>query len=55
MDTPKPLPPELRALLEALDRAETAEERQRAWDALVQYQRQREIRAQPSEPPQPPR
>ena len=43
----QPPPPELQALLEALDRAEGAEARQRAWDALVAYQRQHEVRAQP--------
>ncbi|MBX5491988.1 MAG: hypothetical protein IRZ14_12620 [Chloroflexi bacterium] len=40
---------ELQALLEALDRATTPEERQRAWNALVAYQRAREVRAQPNE------
>jgi hypothetical protein len=47
MATDFPVPAELRALQEALDRATTPEERQRAWDALVAYQRQREVRAQP--------
>ena len=49
MEATPPPPPELRALLEALDRAEGAEARQRAWDALVEYQRQHEVRAQPQQ------
>jgi hypothetical protein len=43
--------PELKALLEAVERAEEPEARQRAWDALVEYQRQHELRAQPSDAP----
>ena len=46
-DTPPP--PELRALMEALDRADGVEARQQAWNALVEYQRQHEIRAQPKQ------
>lgn len=41
----------LRTLMEALDRADTPEARQEAWNALVEYQRQREPRAQPKEAP----
>ena len=40
-------PPELKALMEALDRATDPIERQRAWDALVNYQREHGTRAQP--------
>jgi hypothetical protein len=50
MNTPDP-PPALKALLEALDRATDPEARQRAWNALVEYQRQQEVRAQPREDP----
>jgi hypothetical protein len=46
-----PQSPELEALLEALERAEDPEVRQRVWNALVQYQREHGIRAQPSDPP----
>jgi len=45
-ETPAP-PPELAALFEELKRATTPLERQRAWDAIVAYQRRVEVRAQP--------
>ena len=47
MESSPPPPPELQMLLEMLDRAETPEARQRAWDRLVDYQRERGTRAQP--------
>ena len=49
-----PPPPELQMLRERLQRAETPEARQRAWDDIVRYQRERALRAQPREaaPPQ---
>jgi hypothetical protein len=48
MDEPtRPPPRDLAALLENLKRAVTPEERQRAWDALVAFQREAEVRAQP--------
>ena len=40
-------PPELDMLLQMVARAETPEARQRAWDQLVRFQRERGIRAQP--------
>ncbi len=46
-DAAPPPPPELAKLFEALKRATTPQERQRAWDAIVAYQRQVEVRAQP--------
>ena len=54
MENTSPPSPQLKALLDAVNRAEGAEARQRAWNALVEYQRQHEVRAQPSEtqPPQ---
>lgn len=45
----QPPEPELQALLDALERATDPQERQRAWDALVAYQRAHEVRAQPNE------
>ncbi len=47
-------PPDLQLLLDRVNRAETPEARQRAWDDLVRYQRERGVRAQPenAEPPQ---
>jgi hypothetical protein len=41
-------------LMERLKRATDPQERQRAWDDIVNYQRQHGVRAQPreSEPPQ---
>ncbi len=48
MDEPiRPPPRDLSALLDNLKRAVTPEERQRAWDALVAFQRDAEVRAQP--------
>ena len=41
--------PVLERLLEAVDRAEDAEARQRAWNALVEYQREHALRATPGE------
>lgn len=49
MTSDSPPTPELRALLEALDRARDPTERQQAWNALVAYQRAHEPRAQPRE------
>jgi hypothetical protein len=43
--------PVLKRLLEAVERAENAEARQRAWSALVEYQREHGLRAQPGEGP----
>ena len=48
-DAAPPPPPELAELLAAMDRATGPEERQRAWDALVAYQRRVGVRAQPRE------
>jgi hypothetical protein len=45
----QPPEPELQALLDALERATDPQERQRAWNALVAYQRAREPRARPDE------
>jgi hypothetical protein len=50
-DTERPVPPELQMLMDALDRAEGPEARQRAWNALVEFQRQRGVRATPREAP----
>ena len=48
MDDTAPAPsPELAALFDDLKRATTSLERQRAWDAIVAYQRHLEVRAQP--------
>ena len=44
-------PAELQMLIDALERAEGAEARQDAWNALVEYQRQRGVRAQPEQAP----
>jgi hypothetical protein len=49
-----PSPPEFEMLLEMLKRAETPEARQRAYDRLVEYQRERALRAQPRGAPEPP-
>ena len=43
----RPPPRDVSALLDDLKRAVTPEERQRAWDALVAFQREAEVRAQP--------
>ena len=53
-DANPPPPPELAMLMERLKRATDPQERQRAWDDLVSYQRQHGVRAQPkdSAPPQ---
>ena len=48
MDEPiRPPSRDVSVLLENLKRAVTPEERQRAWDALVAFQRDAEVRAQP--------
>jgi hypothetical protein len=54
MENAPPPPPELQMLLEMLKRAETPQARQRAWDRLVEYQRERGPRAQPRGAPEPP-
>ncbi|HZR98080.1 MAG TPA: hypothetical protein VFE37_05205 [Chloroflexota bacterium] len=54
MENAPPPPPELEMLMEMLKRAETPEARQRAWDQLVRYQRERGVRAQPRGAPEPP-
>jgi hypothetical protein len=41
--------PILKRLLEAVDRAEDTEARQRAWNARVEYQREHALRAKPGE------
>ena len=46
-DANPPPPPELAMLMERLKRATDPQERQRAWDDLVSYQRQHGVRAQP--------
>jgi hypothetical protein len=46
-DTAPAPPPELAALFDELKRATTPLDRQRAWDAIVAYQRRAEVRAQP--------
>ena len=51
-DAPAP-PPELAMLMERLRRAETAAERQAAYDAIVAYQRRTGVRANPSDPEPP--
>ena len=46
-ESERPVPPELQMLMDALDRAEGPEARQRAWNALIEYQRQHGVRATP--------
>ena len=53
-DASPPPPPELAMLMERLKRATDPQERQRAWDALVSYQRQHGVRAQPQDSAPPP-
>jgi hypothetical protein len=54
MDNAPPPSPEMERLMEMLKRAETPEARQRAWDQLVQFQRERGTRAQPRGAPESP-
>jgi len=49
-----PPPPDLEMLMEMLKRAETPEARQRAYDRIVEYQRERALRARPRGAPEPP-
>jgi hypothetical protein len=44
VDGDAPLGPELRALYEQFERADTLEERQAIWNAIVDYKRARETR-----------
>jgi hypothetical protein len=54
MENAPPPSLELEMLMEMLKRAETPEARQRAWDRLVQFQRERGPRAQPRGAPEEP-
>jgi hypothetical protein len=47
MENTPPPSPELDMLMQLVARAETPEARQRAWNRLVEFQRERGLRAQP--------